>query len=116
MTAAVFLLAASIAAPLTGADVRRVLKAHKTEVQECYDGWLRGLDKSPGERTVKVSFEVLRTGRPQSVELSEWSDTPFGECVRAKVRRWRFPRHDGPDPAAVVLPFRLLPKGPAAAP
>ncbi len=90
--------------------IRWVVASHQAEVQTCFEAWLEGLERSPGEVKMRVSLEILSDGRPSDVKPDVLKGTPLAACVTDRVRRWRFPSHEGPEPIAVVVPLRLVPR------
>jgi len=105
----VALLGASVSAPLTPAAVRRVGRSHEDQVQECYDTWTSQLTDPPTERRLSIRLRVRPSGRPDSITAETFAGTAFASCVVSGMRRWRFPRHDGPGSAAATLEFDVTP-------
>ncbi len=116
----VALLSASVSAPLTPAAVRRVGRNHEDQVQECYDTWTSQLSDPPTERRLSLRLRVRPSGRPEAITAETFAGTPFASCVVSGVRRWRFPRHDGPGGTTTTLEFdvtpALSPRSPERAP
>lgn len=94
--------------------IRWVVASHNPDVQGCFERWLEGLERSPGEIKLRLSLEILADGRPVGIEQDVLAKTPLAQCVREQVATWRFPSHEGPEAIAVVVPLRLVPRRPEA--
>ena len=96
--------------------IKWVVASHNADMQECFEAWLEGLERSPGEVRLRVSLEILIDGRPVDIEPDVLGDTPLGACVTARIQTWRFPSHEGPEPIKVVVPLRLVARRPETKP
>lgn len=90
--------------------IKWVVAAQQGDVQTCFEGWLEGLDNSPGVVKMKLTLIILADGRTADVEPDVLKDTPLATCVTNRVLAWRFPSHDGPKPVTAVIPLRLVPR------
>ncbi len=87
--------------------VRRIARAHLTEIRSCYQ---QGLVRDPSARgRVVVQFSISPTGRVPMAVVAEMTiaDARVGQCMARAVRRWRFPKRDGDANAIVSYPFTL---------
>ena len=85
--------------------IRRVVSRHIAEVRFCYE---QGLQQRPSlEGRVSVQWIIGADGSVASAALasSDLGDAAVAECVVGAVRRWTFPRSDGP--TGVTYPFTL---------
>jgi len=85
--------------------VRRVLRAHNTELVACYDQaklTALGLDGA-----LRVEFEITAKGSVAEVEVEDATlDSEFvRKCVAESVEAWRFPSPDSGAPVGVDLSF-----------
>lgn len=76
--------------------IRKVVRAHISEIRHCYN---EGLARNPdlaGKLT--VDFEITASGDVSKSEIqagSTLADAKVEGCVAAAVKRWKFPRPDG---------------------
>ena len=75
--------------PLTPDDVVSMSQKMSTGTRRCYDHALKGdpflkIDK------VVATIAVATSGQVSNVSLSKMGATPFGACLEAAIRRWRF--------------------------
>jgi TonB family protein len=89
--------------------IRRVIKRHLAEIRFCYVS--RGLAanrKLAGQ--IRVQFIISPTGRVTQVVVASSSLNHAGThaCIRAAIRRWRFPKPEG-GIVVVRYPFRFKP-------
>ncbi|PKN23245.1 MAG: hypothetical protein CVU65_14255 [Deltaproteobacteria bacterium HGW-Deltaproteobacteria-22] len=75
-------------------EVRAVLRAHRHEMHHCYMKGLMQDAKLAG--TVRLSFVVNKTGRPQDCRVEE--NLPMaavGDCFCTRLMTWKFPQPSG---------------------
>ena len=94
---------------LDKAIIRRIVRAHISEVRHCYNN---GLTEDPdlGGR-VNVQFTISPTGKvPVAVVASSTLDHEATEtCISRAVKRWKFPKPEGGGSVVVTYPFVLAP-------
>ena len=75
--------------PLSPDDVVAMSQKMATGSQRCYS---RALKADPFFKAPKVvaTIAVLPGGQVSNVQLSTMAGTPFGDCLEAAIRRWRF--------------------------
>lgn len=110
------LLLSVLAGPPDVAGIKTVIKDRRGELADCYDRWLEGLDSTPGERKVTVSFTIRQDGTAADIALSDLEGTPFAACVRASLGTWRFPPHTAPVALPIEYPLLLRPRSPETQP
>ncbi|MET0287548.1 MAG: AgmX/PglI C-terminal domain-containing protein [Polyangiales bacterium] len=90
---------------VNSAEVMATLRAHGSEIQQCFFDTLRGTTESA---RVAVRFVLDASGRVGNVSLGagEVSSPEFGCCVVKRVAKWSFPK---PEAGFVVVeyPFSL---------
>ena len=85
---------AEVSGKLDPAEVRAVIRAHRREVQHCYQKGLMQNDKIQG--TVRVSFLINTAGRVNSCSVTENLAVPLvGTCICSRLRTWKFPQPQG---------------------
>ena len=74
-----------------GAGVKKVVRAKYGQLKYCYEKSLRSNPQLSGR--VEIEFVVGRGGRVTTagVFANTTGDSPFGECLRGKILRWKFP-------------------------
>ncbi len=107
----VFAGTAAVKGSLDKSIIRRVIRRHLNEIRYCYVS--RGLatnKKLAGQ--VKVQFVISQTGRVTSVGVvsSSLNHGPTEACIKAAVRRWKFPKPEG-GIVVVKYPFNFKPGG-----
>jgi hypothetical protein len=87
--------------------IRRIVRAHISEVRYCYN---EGLEKDPElEGRVIVDFVIGSEGKVTRSEARSEMEGDVPECIATAASRWLFPRPaDGKD-VAVSYPFVLEP-------
>ncbi len=107
----VFAGTAAVQGSLDKSIIRRVIRRHLNEIRYCYVS--RGLASNPKlSGQVKVQFVINTMGRVSSVAIAASSlNHPGTEaCIKAAVRRWRFPKPEG-GIVVVRYPFNFKPGG-----
>lgn len=93
--------------------IRRIVRAHISEVRHCYNEGLI-LDAELSGR-VAVQFTIGAAGKVlEAVVASSTLDEDDDEegvaaCITTAVKRWKFPRFEGEAPVVVTYPFVLSP-------
>jgi len=89
--------------------VRRIVRAHVSEVRDCYEQGLARDETLAGHVTVR--FVIDHEGRVVTAELDEPSlpDTGVTECIAAAVPGWRFPKPTDGRTTSVTQSFELAP-------
>ena len=88
--------------------IRRIVRAHISEVRFCYN---RGLSKDPSLRgKVSIRFDIAPSGSvPVAVVADDTlADESVGHCIAKAVKRWTFPKPEG-GTVVVTYPFVLEP-------
>lgn len=89
--------------------IRRIARAHITEIRHCYN---QALATDPNARgRVSITFTIAADGKVSKAEVSEstMADAAVGSCVAAAVKRWTFPKPEGGGLVTVTYPFVLEP-------
>ena len=100
--------APKVSGPLGNEVVRRVVRAHITEVLACYT---QALAHDPElEGRVLINFVITPTGSVGSSVVKESTiPPPAGICIAKAIKRWKFPTPEGGRSAIVDYPFTLSP-------
>lgn len=113
------LVAALIAAQpphLDGRLLRRMIRAHLSEIRACYDRELERDERAAGR--VTLQFAVDGAGRVVAAQVAESTlGRPRAEqCMAAAARAWTFPRTGAPESSLTMVryPFLLEPPPDAA--
>jgi Ca-activated chloride channel family protein len=95
---------AEVPASLPPESVRRVIRAHQTEVQRCYERGVPAQQRRGGRLT--VTLVISPAGVVQSAIAAGLGNAQVEQCVVAAVRRWRFPAGAGPTRITYPLVLR----------
>lgn len=89
--------------------IRRVVRAHIPEIRHCYNEALARDPKAQGR--VILDFTIGTDGKVLGSKVGESTlkDAQAGECMRAAVAKWVFPKPEGGGVVAVSYPFLLEP-------
>ena len=70
--------------------LRRTARKYQSQVHRCYNDSLQNNPELSGAITAEVEIE---SGKVLAVEIikNETKDSAFGECIRRKIKRWRYP-------------------------
>ena len=96
---------------LDPATIRRVVRRYLPEIKYCYLSV--GLPAKPAlQGMVKVTFTIAASGKvgQVSISASTLNHQPTESCIKAAVKRWRFPKPEGSMPF-VTYPFHFKLKG-----
>jgi MYXO-CTERM domain-containing protein len=89
--------------------VRRIVRAHISELQACYN---EGLSRNPriGGR-LAPQFVISPAGKVSSAVVSESTirDSKVGVCFAKAFKRWTFPKSSDDKSTIVTYPFELSP-------
>jgi outer membrane biosynthesis protein TonB len=90
---------------VNGEEVRATIRAHASEVQECYAAALLNSNESGGR--VVVRFVIDPSGRVPTVTIgaSELHAPELGCCVVKRVAEWTFPKPENAGFVVVEYPF-----------
>jgi hypothetical protein len=96
--------------PFTRESVRRVMAAHRDEIQSCYEETLAGKDK-PVEGQIMTSFVITGEGTVKRVRVlkkgTSLNDQKLHDCVVSTLSSLSFPKPpDGRD-YPIEYPFNL---------
>jgi len=89
--------------------IRRVVRAHISEVRSCYSA---ALTRDPSvSGAVAIEFEIGPSGTIgyAKVQRNDTGDATLGTCIAKLVERWNFPKPPGGSSVKVVYPFNLSP-------
>lgn len=92
--------------------VRKVIRAHVSEIRFCYEQQLTSRPDLSGK--VRVRFLVGGDGQVARVEIADGTtldDSTVNKCIASRVRGWVFPAPKGGGSALVTYPFWLKPAG-----
>lgn len=97
---------ATVGPSLSKEAIRRVVRAHRSDVGRCYEELLA---REPGaEGRVVVEFRIPPSGRVRHARVTESDlDAAAGRCIVAALRRWRFPTLHAGGEVVVRYPFVL---------
>lgn len=90
--------------------VTQVVRRRTSAVKGCYEKQLKRTPDLAGK--VKIQFTILESGRVSEVEVREntTGNDDVGQCIIARVKRWRFPKPQGGS-VTVSFPFVFAPSG-----
>lgn len=91
------------------AEIQRVVKAHLSDVQRCYE---QGLTRQPNlEGRLVVKFVVAKTGTVAAVAIPESTlgERSVEQCIVGSAMKWTFPKPTGEGLATFTYPFILKP-------
>jgi len=86
--------------------IRAVVKSSQGGIKACYEARLKINPSLNGRVAVLIDINAGRVGTA-SVDSNTTGDAELGECIRKKVRSWRFP--EDVTESGVSLPFALAP-------
>ncbi len=92
--------------------IRRVIKANLGQIRYCYESELQAKPNLAGK--VLVRFIINPTGdvaQAQVAEGSSLNEPRLSECIRTRVRSWKFPSPKGGGNVVVTYPFVFRPSG-----
>ena len=94
---------------LDGGAIKKVFKKRMKAIRYCYEKALKRNDSLKGK--VKIKFTIGPAGRVTDIKVTKNStgDGSVGDCIKKKVKSWRFPKPEGGS-VTVSYPF-LLEKG-----
>ncbi|MEE8408341.1 MAG: AgmX/PglI C-terminal domain-containing protein [Myxococcota bacterium] len=95
---------------LDTAAIARVVRQRKRSLQDCYE---RELKRDPTlSGRIEIEFTIDESGRVVEARVSanRMGSNGVGDCIVARIRRWRFPKPDGGD-VTVNFPFIFTPAG-----
>ncbi len=87
---------------LETADIQRVLARHRARVSSCFE--LHKADLPADEGDVRVRFTIHASGKAEPVMEGPLARRPLARCLEARLKRLRFPAHQG-ESVSVVLPL-----------
>lgn len=87
--------------------IRRVIRAHRREIQYCYEKSLRDDPDLAGK--VEFKFTISDSGDviAAMVKQSSLDDRDSEDCMTSKIRRWIFPEPSGGGIVIVTYPFEF---------
>jgi TonB family protein len=88
--------------------ISRVVRTRKRMVQDCYE---RELKRDPSlSGKIEIEFTIDESGRVSEAYVSrnQMGSDAVGDCITARIRRWRFPKPDGGS-VTVNFPFIFTP-------
>lgn len=96
------------AAALTAVQLAKVVEDYKAPLRRCYEAALRAAHgvEDPAVK-LRVAVVVSRDGSVRSLTTDGESLGALKECIRASVRRWRFPQSSAE--LEVAFPLVFLP-------
>ena len=94
--------------------VRRVVLAHKNQIESCYTRELNKLDRTKrAELSGKVvlKWDIVERGAAKNVKVasSTLNNKAIEECMRARLATWQFPEPPAGLVGEVTYPFLLKP-------
>lgn len=100
---------AEVEGDLDGDIIRRIVRAHISEVRSCYEQGLADQPKLKGE--VVIGFEISADGKIGTSKVAESTleEKSVGECMATVAASWKFPKPRDGKPVRVAYPFVLSP-------
>jgi len=99
-------LPTTVGPSLSKETIRRVIRAHRSDLRLCYEALLAREPDAEGR--VVVEFRIPPSGRVRHARVSESDlDAATGRCIVAALRRWRFPTLHAGGEVVVRYPFAL---------
>lgn len=92
---------------IDGDIVRRIFRAHINEIRHCYNQALARNPETAGRVVVELEIGVAGTVEKAEAASTSFADDDLGTCIRATVRRWRFPKPDDGRIIHVSVPLVL---------
>lgn len=92
--------------------IRRVIRANIGQIRYCYESELQAKPNLAGK--VSVRFIINQTGDVAQAQVAEGStlnEPRLSECIRTRVRSWKFPSPKGGGNVVVTYPFVFRPSG-----
>ena len=88
-------------------DLSRIIRAHRTELSQCYRRSLQADPAASGDLT--VAFSIDADGKVPSATLTTdtVSKPALAKCVVKAFQRWKFPRPRGTTSVDVVQVLNL---------
>ncbi len=89
--------------------IRRIVRAHISQVRYCYEVGLKKDEELAGR--VVIDFTIGTDGSVSKAEVDSTTvdDEAVGTCIAKKVKRWKFPKPPGAGIVLVSYPFVLSP-------
>ena len=86
------------------ADIaRRIVRAHRNELQRCYQKVLE--DKEGASGSIKLSISIGPTGKVTSASTSDDTVGDISSCVEKAAKRWKFPKASGTTVVTTTVTF-----------
>lgn len=92
--------------------IRRVIRANIGQIRYCYESELQSKPNLAGK--VAVRFIINPSGDVSQAQVAEGStlnEPRLSECIRIRVRSWKFPSPKGGGNVVVTYPFLFKPSG-----
>jgi hypothetical protein len=94
--------------------VRRVVRAHKNQIESCYTRELNKLDRAKrAELSGKVilKWEIVEKGAAQNVKVigTTLNNKSIEDCMKERLATWQFPEPPAGLVGEVTYPFLLKP-------
>jgi TonB family protein len=87
--------------------VRESVRAHLSEVQQCYSARLKRVPQLKGK--LVLQWDILGSGEVTNVKVKESVDPVVDKCVADKLAKWKFPAPPNNMVANVSYPFQFTP-------
>ncbi len=103
---------ASVQGSLDRELIRRVIRANIGQIRYCYESELQAKPGLAGK--VAVRFIISPSGDVAQAQVAEGStlnEARLSECIRVRVRSWKFPSPKGGGNVIVTYPFLFKPSG-----
>lgn len=93
---------------LDGDAIAKVVRARLRSIQDCYEHELKRDSSLQGK--IEIEFTIGGSGEVEDAHVSanKMGSAAVGDCIVARVRRWRFPQPDG-GRVTVNYPFIFTP-------
>ncbi len=90
----------SVPEQLTKSQVARVIQNNAEQISGCQDRY------GKGTKSIRVSWTIKPSGMPTGISVDGASGS-FANCVKGKIRNWRFPRFSGSPMEIGGVPFQF---------
>jgi TonB family protein len=87
--------------------IRRIVRAHISEVRACYNAGIAEDPELAGRVNVQFSIDAEGTVAAAVVHESTLRDAATASCIAQAVRGWKFPKPTGGGTVMVTYPFLL---------
>lgn len=100
--------AATVRGPLDSDIIRRIVRAHVSELRSCYDAGLADNPSLAGEVTIEFTIDAKGlVSVSKAVDPDSFEDPKVPKCIATAAKTWRFPKPRDGGEVQVSYPFIL---------